>query len=102
MIERATTDAIANAFAATSRSEFRGDTRIVVPRDELSAVLRLLRDERGFDLLVDITCVDYLYYRDAVDRFGLVYLLANTATNERVTLRVFLNEPNLSVPSAVP
>ena len=61
-----------------------------------------LKDERGFDLLVDVTCVDYLNYRDADDRFGLVYLLANTDTNERLTVRVFLNDPDPTVPSAVP
>ena len=27
-----------------------------------------------------------------------MYLLANTATNERLTVRVFLNEPDLTVP----
>ncbi|MGE3779181.1 MAG: NADH-quinone oxidoreductase subunit C, partial [Pirellulaceae bacterium] len=41
-------------------------------------------------------------YRGATDRFGLVYLLANTATNERLTIRVMLNEPDLHVPSVVP
>jgi NADH-quinone oxidoreductase subunit C len=41
-----------------------------------------------------------LNFRGAEDRFGLVYLLANTTTNERLTLRVYLNEPNLSVPTA--
>ena len=64
--------------------------------------MHLLKEERGFDLLVDVTCVDYLNYRDAIDRFGLVYLLANTETNERLTVRVFLNEPELTVPSMVP
>lgn len=83
-------------------SEFRGDTRVVVPRGRLLDLLTLLRDERGFDLLVDITCVDYLNYRGATDRFGLVYLLARAETNERLTLRVMLNEPDLNVPSAVP
>jgi NADH-quinone oxidoreductase subunit C len=89
-------------------SEFRGDTRVVVPREKLLEAMRLLKEVRGFDLLVDVTCVDYLNYRfsedkrDAVDRFGLVYLLANTDTNERLTVRVFLNEPELSVPSLVP
>jgi NADH-quinone oxidoreductase subunit C len=53
-------------------------------------------------LLVDVTCVDYLNYRDARDRFGLVYLLANTITNERLTVRCFLNEPELAVPTMVP
>jgi len=43
-----------------------------------------------------------LNYRGAADRFGLVYLLANTETNERLTVRVFLNEPELTVPSIVP
>jgi NADH-quinone oxidoreductase subunit C len=46
--------------------------------------------------------VDYLYFRDARDRFGLVYLLANTRTNQRITVRAYVNDPNPSVPSAVP
>jgi NADH-quinone oxidoreductase subunit C len=81
-------------------SEFRGQTRVVVPRARLLDVLAGLKREHGFDLLVDITCVDYLAYRDAKDRFGLVYLLASTLTNDRVTVRTFVNEPNLSVPTA--
>ena len=86
-------------FGPLPTSEFRGQTRVVVARDQLLAVTRLLKGELGFDLLVDVTCVDYLNYRDATNRFGLVYLLANTDTNERLTLRVFLNEPDLTVPS---
>jgi NADH-quinone oxidoreductase subunit C len=66
------------------------------------AALKALKEEFGFDLLIDVTCVDYLKYRNATDRFGLVYLLANTDTNERLTVRVMLNEPELNVPSAVP
>jgi NADH-quinone oxidoreductase subunit C len=83
-------------------SEFRGDTRVIVAREQFMDAMRLLRDEQGFDLLVDVTCVDYLNYRDAKDRFGLVYLLANTETNERLTIRVFVNEPDLNVPSVEP
>ncbi len=40
-------------------------------------VFQLLKEEQGFDLLVDITCVDYLHYRGATHRFGMVYLVAN-------------------------
>ena len=54
---------------------------------------RCSRNELGFDMLVDVTCVDYLYYRGAKDRFGLVYLLANTESNERITVRTFVNDP---------
>ena len=53
-------------------------------------------------MLADVTCVDYLYYRGARDRFGLVYNLLNTTTGERLFVRCFLNEPDLTVPSAVP
>jgi NADH-quinone oxidoreductase subunit C len=87
------------ALADMQWSEFRGQQRVVVPKDRLEATLRTLRDAHGFDLLVDVTCVDYLNYRGAKDRFGLVYLLANTATGARLTVRVYLNEPDLSVPS---
>lgn len=89
-------------FDAGEPSEFRGQQRIVVRAGQLFPAMQALRDRFGFDLLVDVTCVDYLKYRDATDRFGLVYLLANTSTNERLTVRVMLNEPHLTVASVVP
>jgi NADH-quinone oxidoreductase subunit C len=85
-------DKLKSQFAGLASSEFRGQMRVVV--------LAAVKNDLGFDLLVDVTCVDYLTYRDATDRFGLVYLLFSTATNERLTLRVFLNEPDLTVPTA--
>ena len=42
--------------------EFRGETRVVVPAEKFYEVLKLLKEQHGFDLLVDITCVDYLNY----------------------------------------
>jgi NADH-quinone oxidoreductase subunit C len=88
------------SIGSLGQSEFRGQTRVVVPREQLAAAFTTLRDARGFDLLVDVTCVDYLNYRDAEHRFGLVYQLANVTTNERITLRVYLDEPDLTVTSA--
>ena len=82
-------------------SEFRGQMRVVVPVESLWNVLQSLKEKHGFDLLVDVTCVDYLNYRGARDRFGLVYLLANTATNHRITVRCFVNDTDPSVPSVV-
>jgi len=102
MIDPETLSALAAELPEITSSQFRGEQRVVVPRESLRSALEFLKERRGFDFLVDITCVDYLNYRDASDRFGLVYLLASTATNERITLRVMLNEPDLTVPSAVP
>jgi NADH-quinone oxidoreductase subunit C len=94
--------AMESRFGKERVTLFREDTRVVVPRDELLSTMRMLKDARSFDLLVEVTCVDYLNYRGATDRFGLVYLLANTITNERLTIRVLLNEPDLKVASLVP
>jgi NADH-quinone oxidoreductase subunit C len=89
-------------FTQLAVSTFRGAVRLVVERPEAWNLLLALKQDFDFDLLIDITCVDYLLYRDASRRFGLVYLLANSKTNERVTVRVFLDEPDLSVPTVVP
>jgi NADH-quinone oxidoreductase subunit C len=83
---------------AVAVSEFRGERRAVVPESRLFEALRALKTA-GFDLLVDITAVDYLHYPNARDRFGLVYLLTNTATGERITVKTFLNEPDITVRS---
>ena len=102
MIRPETISALTTAFPAVTTSEFRSKTRAVVPRESFSGAMRLLKDKLGFDFLVDVTCVDYLNYRDAENRFGLVYELASTATNERLTVRVFVDEPDLTVFSVVP
>jgi len=84
---------------ASATSEFRGQARVVVSKEKLADAFTTLKG-RGFDLLSDVTCVDYQNYADAENRFGLVYIVVNTTTNERLTLRVFVNEPDLTVTSA--
>lgn len=102
MTDPQTIDALKDAFDGLEFSEFRGQTRVVVPAGSIYQVLAMLKQQRGFDMLVDVTCVDYLYYRGAKDRFGMVYQVANTETNERLILRTFLNDPEPTVPSVVP
>ena len=92
-------DALQARFDSLEVSEFRGQTRVIAPRGSVWEVLRFLRQECGFDMLVDVTCVDYLHARGASDRFGLVYLLASVEANERITIRTMLNEPDLTVKS---
>ena len=87
------------SFSEIAESKNR---RLVAPADQVYAYLEFLKTDCGFDMLAEVTCVDYLHYRGAKDRFGLVYVLVNTDTGERLIVRCFLNEPNISVPSAVP
>lgn len=93
---------ITERYPHAKASEFRNNIRLVIEREQLCEAVSWLRDERGFDQLTDITCVDYLNYRNADHRFGLVYLFAKTETAERITLRVMLDEPDLVVDSLVP
>ncbi len=90
-------------FPSLSWSEFRGQVRAWVSRDRLFPLLKTLKEQHGFDMLADITCVDYLYYQEKKPaRFGLVYVLTNTQTNQRLVVRTFLDEPDLVAPSATP
>ncbi len=97
-----TLEALQARFGELPTTEFREQTRVVITADQVPEVMGWLKSERGFDLLVDVSCVDYLNFRDATDRYGMVYQLANTLTAERLTLRVYLNDPNPTVPSVVP
>ena len=60
-------------------SQFRDNFRIHVPAARLYDCLQCLKDRCGFDMLVDVTAVDYLNYPNARERFGVVYALLNTA-----------------------
>ena len=83
-------------------SEFRDNFRIIVAPTHVFAALQCLKNDCGFDMLIDITATDYLYYPNARDRFGVIYALLNTTTGERLYVKTFLNEPDLTLLSAFP
>jgi NADH-quinone oxidoreductase subunit C len=87
---------------AFTTSEFRDNKRIIVAPGQLKAALECLKTAGGFDMLVDITAADYLYYPNARDRFGVIYALLNLTTGERVYVKTYLNEPDLMLPSVFP
>jgi NADH-quinone oxidoreductase subunit C len=84
--------AVTDRFGGLESSRFRDQTSLVVPAAQSFELLAFLK-ELGFDLLVDVTCVDYLEYRGAKHRYGLVYLLTATTTNQRLTVRVYVDDP---------
>lgn len=87
---------------AFSTSEFRDNRRIIVAPERVFAVLECLKRDCGFDMLAELTAVDYLYYPDAKDRFGVIYVLVNTATGERLIVKTHVNDPEPTLPSAYP
>lgn len=87
---------------AFTTTEFRDNCRVTVPSNQAFAVLKCLKEECGFDMLSDITAIDYLHYPDAKDRFGVVWCVLNVTNGERLVVKTFLNEPELTVPSVFP
>src|SRR5262245_42513622 len=75
-------------------TSFRDNTRLTCPAARIAELLGFLKNQCGFDMLVDVTAVDYQEYPDARDRYGVVYCLTNTASGERLFVRVFLNDPS--------
>jgi NADH-quinone oxidoreductase subunit C len=85
-----------------TESTFRDNRRFVVPSGKVYFVLEHLWRECGFDMLVELTAVDYLEYPGATDRFSVIYVLVNTATGERIIVKTFLSPPELELPSVYP
>jgi NADH-quinone oxidoreductase subunit C len=91
--------------AVTETHAHRGDHTGVVERAAIAEVLRFCRDdaELAFDMLSDLTAVDYLKYpgREDGPRFEVVYHLYSVPRNHRVRLKVRVDEDDPVVPSAV-
>jgi len=85
--------------------EHCGDATAVVERAALLDVLRFCRGEPdlGFDVLMDLTAVDYSRYpgREDGPRFEVVYHLYSIALNHRLRVKVRVDEDDASVPTAV-
>ncbi len=78
-----------------------GQLWIRVPAERLLEVARFARDDERcrFEQLCDLTCVDYLNYPGATERFAVVYSLLSLTHNHRLWLKVFVNDPDPQVPS---
>ncbi len=85
---------------AFSTSQFRDNRRIRVGAERIHAVLELLKNRCGFDMLAELSAADYLHYPEAKDRYGVWYVLLNTATGVRLIVKTFVNDPDPRLPSA--
>jgi NADH-quinone oxidoreductase subunit C len=93
--------ALVPAAAPVPVEHTRGQAAVMVPRERAFDALRALRDdaELGFDLLTDLTAVDYL---GREPRFEVVYQLYSLAHRHRLRVRVGVPAADPSLPSATP
>jgi len=77
-----------------------GDPIVRLKKDALLDVIRFLMEEpRSFDMLLDLTCVDYLGEKE---RFEMVYHLFSLAHKIRLRLNVRLGGKDPSIASLTP
>lgn len=83
----------------------RSDAQMAVhvAPQHLMAVATFLRDDEraSMEQLCDLTCVDYLEFPDATDRYGVTYALLSVTQGHRLWLKCFTNDPEPAVPSVV-
>lgn len=70
--------------SVTSTHSHRGDDTVEVKAKDLKKVLEFLKNEQRFNMLVDVTAVDY---PERKDRFDLVYHLLSTRDWTRVRVK---------------
>jgi len=87
--------------AIISSAAFYDNETIVIKKDYVFSVIKFLRDEEGFDFLMDVTAVDYRGYPDRNDetRFEVVYNLFSYKNNKRLIIKTPVDENDLTVNS---
>ena len=76
-----------------------GQQWVFVKRERVNDVLRLLRDTMSYEMLMDLTAVDYLN-QGAPERFCVVYQLYSIANNEYFRVKTWVPEGDPEVDTA--
>jgi NADH-quinone oxidoreductase subunit C len=84
--------------AVSDTHNFRGDETALIRRENLLEVMRWLKHECGFEMLMDLTAVDYL---GEELRFEVVYHLKSIFRRYRLRIKVRVPEGDPSVDSLV-
>ena len=79
----------------------RGQFFVRVDLGRLLEIMQYLRDDPRllFEQLCDLTCVDYLHFPNAADRYGVIYSLLSLTHGHRLWVKCFVNDPKPAVPS---
>ena len=86
--------AIEGKFQVAKKTEFRGETTLLVDRVQLHDLARFAKEDLGFSYLVDISGVDYF---GEEPRFEVVYELYQFERGEHLRLKVRVSEDDLTV-----
>jgi len=98
------TDILTQRFDADAFkvSQYRDNPRLLIEASRVYEFMKVLKTECGFDMLAELTAVDYLKYPNAKDRYGIIYGLTNTTSGERLWVKAMVNDPEPTVASVYP
>ena len=75
-------------------SEFRGETTVVVKKEEIVAVCTFLKHELGYNFLTDLCAIDYL---GQAPRFMMVYQLYSIGAHQRLRIKAAVEESDARI-----
>lgn len=78
--------------------EFRGEVTVTVKKDSITDVLLFLKQSLQYNLLTDVTAVDYMGKKE--ERYMMVYQLYSIPNKDRLRIKTPVDETDCSVPSA--
>jgi NADH-quinone oxidoreductase subunit C len=78
--------------------EFRGEVTVTIKKEDLLAVLAFLKQSLQYNLLTDVTAIDYLGKKE--ERFMMVYLLCSIPNKDRLRIKAAVSEEECRIESA--
>ena len=75
-----------------------GQPWVDVKRDRIADIVKMLRDEAGYDMLTDLTAVDYLN-QGMPERYAVVYQFYSVKDNTRTRVKAWVPEADPTIDS---
>ncbi len=90
--------------SVVDRSIKGGDATVTVKKEGVRALLAALRHDADldFNMLIDLSAVDYLHWEEKANRFEVVYNLYSLRKRHRVFVKALVPEKDLNVDSVTP
>jgi NADH-quinone oxidoreductase subunit C len=89
---------IESKFPVIKRTEFRGETTLELPLEQIEPACRFAKEQLQFNFLLDLSSVDNL---GDEPRFEVVYELYSLETHLHLRLKTRVSEDYLEVPSVM-
>ncbi len=85
---------------AQGRASFRDQETVTVDRDKAFETLRIAKESLGFDVLADVTAVDYSKLEGHPERFAVIWNLLSLSQECRLRVKAYLPEDDPTVATA--